>query len=129
MKRTPLTSIIILMLSITPYYSCLTSGTFSQILFFTCLMADPCASIFAVIPVFITDIFPHSVRCSIANLIYSLAAVIGGGITSIIAIKLDEHHGHSPSYILIILGSLSLITLVLFIKKENQKINRLVLVD
>lgn len=117
---------IILMLFITPYYSCLTAGTFSQILLFTCLMAIPCAAIFAVIPVFITDIFPHSLRCSIANLIYSLAAVIGGGITPILAIKLDEHHGHSPSYILIILGSINLITLILFMKKENQKINRLV---
>ncbi|HAU0967571.1 TPA: MHS family MFS transporter [Legionella pneumophila] len=127
--RIILTGIIILMLFITPYYSCLTSGTFSQILLFTCLMAIPCAVIFAVIPVFITDIFPHSVRCSITNLIYSLAAVAGGGVTPIIAIKLGEHHDHSPSYILIVLGSISLITLILFLKKDNKKTNRLLLVD
>lgn len=127
--RIILTGIITLMLFITPYFSFLTSGTFSQILLFNCVMAVPCAAIFAVIPVFITDIFPHSVRCSISNLIYSIAAVAGGGIMPIIAIKLGEHHDYSPSYILIVLGSISLIAFVFFMRKESQKTNRLLLVE
>lgn len=127
--RIILMGIVTLLLFITPHFICLTSGTFSQTLFFHCLMAIPCAAIFAVIPVFITDIFPHSVRCSIANLIYSVAACLGGGITPLIALKLGEHHNYSPSYLLIIFGVLSLITLVLFSKRENYKTNQLLLVE
>lgn len=127
--RIILMGMVTLILFIIPYFICLTSGVFSQILLFHCLMAVPCAAIFAVIPVFITDIFPHSVRCSIANLIYSVAACFGGGITPLIALKLGEHHNYSPSYLLIIFGILSLITLVLFSKRDNYKTNQLLLVE
>lgn len=127
--RIILTGIITLLLFITPYFTCLTLGTFSQILLFHCLMAIPCAGIFAVIPVFITDIFPHSVRCSITNLIYSIAACLGGGITPLIALKLGERHDHSPSYILIVFGIISLITLFIYIKVNKQKNTQLVLIE
>ncbi|KTD14347.1 MFS transporter [Legionella israelensis] len=120
---------ITLMLFIMPYFICLTTGSFSQIILFHCLMAIPCASIFAVTPVFITDIFPHSVRCSIANLIYSIAAVLGGGILPVIAIKLGQHHHYSPSYILMFIGTISLIALTLYVIKSNQNTNRLLLVE
>ncbi|MDI9817947.1 MULTISPECIES: MFS transporter [unclassified Legionella] len=127
--RIILIGIITLLLLIMPYFSCLTSGTLSQILLFHCLMAVPCASIFAVIPVFITDIFPHSVRCSIANLLYSIAACLGGGITPLIALKLSELHNHSPSYILITFGIISLITLFIYLNVNKQKNTQLVLVE
>ncbi len=127
--RIILIGMMALMLFIIPYFICLTSGIFSQILLFHCFMALPCAAIFAVIPVFITDIFPLSVRCSAANLIYSIAACFGGGITPLIALKLGEHHNQSPSYILIVFGLSSLITLLLFTKKNNQRINQLLLVN
>lgn len=125
--RIILTGIITLLLFITPYFIYLTLGTFFQILLFHCLMAIPCAAIFAIIPVFITDIFPSSVRCSITNLIYSIAACLGGGTTPLIALKLGERHDHSPSYILIVFGAVSLISLLLFTKKTKP--NQLVLVD
>lgn len=127
--RIILTGTITLMLFIIPYFANLTTGSFSQALFFHCLMAIPCASIFAVTPVFITDIFPHSVRCSIANLIYSIAAVLGGGITPLIALKLGERHNYSPSYILIVSGTISLLALGLYIRKNKQNTNRLLLVE
>lgn len=127
--RIILMGMVTLILFITPYFICLTSGTFSQILLPHCLMAIPCAAIFAVIPVFITDIFPHSVRCSIANLIYSVAACIGGGVTPLIALKLGEHHSYSPSFLLIIFGVLSLLTLVLFTERNDQKNNPFLLVE
>lgn len=127
--RIILTGTISLMLFIMPYIICLTTGSFSQILLFHCLMAIPCASIFAVTPVFITDIFPHSVRCSSANLIYSIAAVLGGGFLPVIAIKLGQHHHYSPSYILMFIGTISLIALTLYVRKNNQNTNPLVLVE
>lgn len=127
--RIILMGIVTLLLLITPYFICLTSGTFSHTILFHCLIAVPCAAIFAVIPVFITDIFPHSVRCSIANLIYSIAACLGGGLTPLIAFKLGETHDHSPSYILIIFGIISLITLFLYIKTNKQKNAQLVLIE
>ncbi len=127
--RIILTGTIALMLFIIPYFSYLTTGSFSQALVFHCLMAIPCASIFAVTPVFITDIFPHSVRCSIANLIYSVAAVLGGGITPLIALKLGERHNYSPSYILIIIGVVSLIAQTMYVKKINQNASRLLLIE
>ncbi|RUR14024.1 MFS transporter [Legionella septentrionalis] len=125
--RIILTGITTLLVFVVPYFAYLTSGTFAQILLFHCFLAIPCAAIFAVIPVFITDIFPHSVRCSITNLIYSVAACLGGGITPLIALKLGERHDHSPSYILIVFGVVSLTSLLLFTKKTKP--NQLVLVD
>ncbi|MCC5791310.1 MAG: MFS transporter [Legionellaceae bacterium] len=128
--RIILTGTITLILFIMPYIICLTTGSFSQILLFHSLMAIPCASIFAVTPVFITDIFPHSVRCSSANLIYSIAAVLGGGFLPVIAIKLgQQHHHYAPSYILMFIGAISLIALTLYVRKNNQNTNRLILVE
>jgi len=127
--RLLLAGVITLMIFIVPYFSCFTSGTFSQIVLFQGVIALPCAAIFAMTPVFITEIFPQSVRCSIANLIYSIAAIAGGGFTPWITLKLGEHYDLSPSYTLILLGSISLITLILFMKQDSQKTNRLLLVD
>ncbi|HHF7367895.1 TPA: MFS transporter [Legionella bozemanae] len=127
--RIILMGIVTLLLFIIPYFICITSGPFYQILLAHCLIAIPCAAIFAVIPVFITDIFPQSLRCSITNLIYSVAACLGGGITPLIALKLGEHHDHCPSYTLIVFGLFSLVTLILFTKKNNQQTNQLLLVD
>lgn len=123
------TAIIGLLLFVMPYFTCLTSGLFNQVLLFHCVMAVPCAAIFAVIPVFITEIFPLSLRCSIVNLIYSIAACLGGGITPIIALKLGERHDYSPSYILIVFGMMSLIALGLFMKKNAQGQNNFLLVE
>lgn len=123
--RIILTGIITLTLFITPYSLCLTSGTFSEVLLSQCLMAIPCAAIFAVIPVFITDIFPHSVRCSSANLIYSVASCFGGGLMPWVASKLGEYYNYPQSYILVVFGVLSIMALVLFTKRNNQKTNRL----
>jgi MFS transporter, MHS family, proline/betaine transporter len=123
------TAITTILLFAVPYFTYLTSGSLIQVLLFQCLIAVPCAAIFAVIPVFITEIFPLSLRCSIVNLIYSLAACLGGGITPIIALKLGERHDASPSYILIVFGMMSLTALLLYTRKTNQQINRLLLVD
>lgn len=111
------TGIVTLTLFITPHFISLTSGTFSQVLWSHCLMAIPCAAIFAVIPVFITDIFPHSVRCSSANLIYSVASCVGGGAMPWVAVKLSEHYNYSQSYILVVFGVLGLIILAAYYKK------------
>ncbi|MFO3210887.1 MFS transporter [Legionella pneumophila serogroup 2] len=127
--RLILMGIVTLLLFIIPHFICLTSGTFSEVLLLQCFMAIPCAAIFAVIPVFITDIFPSSVRCSIANLIYSVAACFGGGIVPLIALKLGEHHNQSPGLILIIFGILTLVAIMLFTKNNNQRISPLLLVD
>ena len=119
---------ILILLLITSYFQCLASGTFLQILAFHCLIGIPCASIFAVIPVFITDLFPHKVRCSTVNFIYSIAACLGGGITPLIALRLGENGNYSPSVILIVLGFISLVSLFFFIKVQ-EKVDRLVLVE
>ncbi|HAU2307374.1 TPA: MHS family MFS transporter [Legionella pneumophila] len=124
-----LIGMVTLLVSITPHFVCLASGTFLKVLLFHSLMAIPCAAIFAVTPVFITEIFPSSVRCSIANLIYSVAACVGGGIMPWIVQKLNEHHNYSQSYLLIICGVLSLTALFFFSKRDNHKSNQLLLVE
>jgi MHS family proline/betaine transporter-like MFS transporter len=127
--RILLTGITVILLFSVPYFMCLTSGSSVYVLFCECLIAVPCAAIFAVTPVFITEIFPLSLRCSIVNLIYSLAACLGGGVTPIIAIKLGARHDASPSYILLVFGMMSLIGLLLYTKKTNQQTHQLLLVD
>ncbi len=112
-----------------PYFECLSTGTFIQVLFFHVLIGIPCACIFAVTPVLITEIFPLSIRCSIANLIYSSAACIGGGITPLIALKLGSTGRYSPGFILIVLGTFSLISLSMFTKRSKRALHGLVLVE
>lgn len=127
--RIILMAMMTLLLFITPYFICLTSGKLPQILFFDCFMAIPCSAIFAIIPVFITEIFPHSVRCSISNLIYSIAACLGGGITPFVAIKLGESHHYAPAYLLVAFGILSLSALTFYNRKESYKTDEILLVE
>ncbi len=120
--------IVTLLLFVIPYFAYATSGTFIQVLVFHGLIAIPCAAIFAVVPVFITDIFPHSIRCSITNFVYSVAACLGGGITPLIALKLGERQDCSSGCILVVFGTVGLIALFFFIKRNSQKTNQLLLV-
>jgi len=121
---------VVLVVMVVPYFNVLSSGTFYQVLWFHMLIGVPCACIFAVIPVFITEIFPLSVRCSIANLIYSLAGCLGRGMTPLIALKLAKtvHRGYSPSFILVILGLICLGLLAAFLKIKTSSFRKMVLV-
>lgn len=101
-----------------PYFNVLSAGSFYQILLMHTLMAIPCASIFAVTPVLITEVFPLSIRCSITNLIYSLAACIGGGITPLIAFKLVPYGNNFPGLILVLLGSINILFMGIYLKKD-----------
>lgn len=118
----------LLLLSL-PYFSILSSGDFHQILVAHMMMAIPCASIFAVTPVLITEIFPSSIRCSITNLIYSLAACIGGGITPLIAFKLAQYANYLPGSILVILGIINIFFLAAYMRRKNDLFHKLVLVN
>jgi MHS family proline/betaine transporter-like MFS transporter len=124
-----LMAMISLLLLITPYFISLSSGNFSQILVFDCIMAIPCSAIFSTIPVFITEIFPLSVRCSIVNFLYSIAACLGGGVTPYITVKLGETFHYAPSYFLATFGLLGLLALTLYMKKENLKAQAFLLVE
>jgi len=103
-----------------PYFNLISSGTFYQVLLGHTLIAIPCASIFAVTPVFITEIFPLSIRCSITNLIYSLAACFGGGVTPLIAFKLESYNSHFPGLILVVLGGINILLLGIYLHKNNK---------
>jgi MHS family proline/betaine transporter-like MFS transporter len=127
--KTVLIGCTTLLFSSLPYFSVLSSGNFYQILLVHMMMAIPCASIFAVTPVLITEIFPLSIRCSITNLIYSLAACIGGGITPLIAFKLEQYTSYLPGSILVILGGINICFLVAYMRRENQDSFKLVLVN
>lgn len=127
-EKTILSGISFLLILAIPYFNFLSTGSFFQVLFWHVLMGIPCACIFAVIPVFITELFPLSIRCSITNLIYSLAACLGGGITPLIALKLGSKDTYSPGIILIILGIISWAFLIFFLKRKNTEYS-LVLLD
>lgn len=120
-------SVTLILLSL-PYFNLLSSGTFYQVLLAHTLMAIPCASLFAVTPVLITEIFPLSIRCSITNLIYSLAACIGGGITPLIAFRLEHYINYFPGLILVILGTINILLLQIYMKRNNQLPSSLILV-
>ncbi|MCX7118214.1 MAG: MFS transporter [Legionellales bacterium] len=125
------TGIISLLMLVVPYFSILSSGTFLQVILFHTLIAIPCACIFAVTPVFITEIFPLSIRCSITNLIYSLAACLGGGVTPLIALTLGHNSqtGYGPSFILVILGVISLGLLGMMMRRCRSGITQPMLVS
>ena len=127
--KTVLMGCITLSLLSLPYFSVLSSGNFYQILVAHTMMAIPCASIFAVTPVLITEIFPLSIRCSITNLIYSLAACIGGGITPLIAFKLVQYESYLPGSILVILGGINIFFLAAYMRRKHSFPPRLVLVN
>ena len=127
--KTILMGCITLSLLSLPYFSVLSSGNFYQILVAHTMMAIPCASIFAVTPVLITEIFPLSIRCSITNLFYSLAACIGGGITPLIAFKLVQYESYLPGSILVILGGINIFFLAAYMRRKHSFPPRLVLVN
>lgn len=112
-----------------PYFSVLSSGSFYQVFMAHTMIAIPCASIFAITPVLITEIFPLSIRCSITNLIYSLAACIGGGITPLIAFKLEQYASYLPGSILVILGGINLFFLTAYMKRKHSFPPKLMLVN
>ena len=127
--KTVLMGCITLSLLSLPYFSVLSSGNFYQILVAHTMMAIPCASIFAVTPVLITEIFPLSIRCSITNLIYSLAACIGGGITPLIAFKLVQYESYLPGSILVILGGINIFFLPAYMRRKHGLPPKLMLVN
>lgn len=127
--KTVLMGCITLSLLSLPYFSVLSLGNFYQILVAHTMMAIPCASIFAVTPVLITEIFPLSIRCSITNLIYSVAACIGGGITPLIAFKLVQYESFLPGSILVILGGVNIFFLAAYMRRKHSLPPRLVLVN
>jgi MFS transporter, MHS family, proline/betaine transporter len=120
-------STTLLLLSM-PYFNLLLTGTFYQVLLAHTLIAIPCASIFAVSPVLITEIFPLSIRCSITNLIYSLAACIGGGVTPLIAFRLESYNSCFPGLILVVLAGINILLLGTYLRKNNKVKSSLILV-
>ena len=122
-------SIIFLLMMIIPYYVYLSTGNFYEILFCHLLIGIPCASIFSITPVFITELFPLSIRCASAGLIYSIAACFGGGITPLLALFLSHsvYGSHSPWIVLLFPGLLSLIVLFCLKFKDDNQVVRLTL--
>lgn len=122
--------ITLLLLAIMPYFVLISSGTFLQVLLIHMFIGIPCACVFSLTPVLITEIFPLSVRCSIAGLLYSLAACLGGGVTPLLAFKLANnlHGDYYLSFIILISGCISLIALGILNKKNKKNVMRLRLV-
>ena len=104
-----------------PYFYIASTGSFYQILLAHMLTAIPCAIIFAVTPVLITEIFPLSVRCSITNLVYSLAACIGGGITPLITFQITSYGNSLPGLIPVVLGSINIVFIGIYLKQKSKK--------
>ena len=104
-----------------PYFIFLSSGLFMQVLIGHMMIAIPCACLFAITPVLITEIFSTSIRCSVTSLLYSVSSCLGGGITPLVALKLSKNTANSyqPAFMLIMLGIISLLFLMAFMKKNN----------
>lgn len=122
-----------LLVLILPYFNWLSTGSFSQVLIAHILVGIPAAALFAVIPVFITELFPLAIRCSITNFIYSIAVCLGGGITPVLALNLAGQGvgRYFPSLIIIILGFINFIFMAIFYlkyKKNRPFLNQLYLV-
>lgn len=126
--KTIMPGIIALTLFSMPYFNLLSTGTFYQVLLGHMIIAIPCANLFSVTSVLITERFPLSVRCSITNFIYSLAACFGGGVTPLIALKLREYGNAMPGMILVALGFISLSLLGYSIRKNTRWEKSLMLV-
>lgn len=112
---------IALLTMIIPYYLSISTGSFYQSLIAQLIIAVPCAGIFSITPVIITEIFPLQIRCSSTGLIYSLATCFGGGITPLIALKISSslHSSYSPGLLLMLPGLLSLISLFVLSTKKH----------
>ena len=113
---------LVLLVMIVPYYLCISTGNFYDLLIAHLLIAIPCAGIFSITPVIITEIFPLQIRCSSTGLIYSVAVCFGGGLTPLLALKLTHslYGSYSPGLILIIPGLLSLVALLVLNTKKQD---------
>lgn len=83
-------SITTFSLSIFPYFFAIFNGSNYLVFFAQTLISIPCAAIFAITPVFITEIFPVNVRCSVSGFLYSLSSSIGGGLYPIFLINMTK---------------------------------------
>lgn len=121
--------IIGLVFIIVPYFFNVLLGSYYQVLCFHLLIAIPCACVFSIVPVLITELFPVTIRCSVTGFLYSIAAAIGGGMIPIVALKLIKRPFglYLLSTMIIVLGILCLLQLkALVLRKENIKNFKLV---
>ncbi|EHL30532.1 MFS transporter [Legionella drancourtii] len=123
--------IITLLLIIVPYFIAISSNGFYRILISHILIAIPCACIFSVTPVLITEIFPLNVRCSITGFIYSVAACLGGGIVPILAFKLSnmQYGKYLLSLVIVTIGWACLLGLIALHSKRRKCVYELTLVN
>jgi MFS transporter, MHS family, proline/betaine transporter len=127
--KTLIFGVISLNFAIIPYFIGISSGSFFQVLLLHTVIGVPCACIYSLTPVLITEIFPLSIRCSSVGLIYSLAACLGGGVTPLLAFKISNSYGnYAPAFILLICGLSCLLFLTLLYAKNVKYINKLQLV-
>ena len=115
-------ALLSLLLLILPYFIYISKGNLLQIAAVHMIVAVPSALIFGLTPTLITEIFPLSVRCSIAGLIYSISSCLAGGLTPLLAIYLANNLSlqYAPSGLLIISTILGLFILIKLRKKTTS---------
>jgi MHS family proline/betaine transporter-like MFS transporter len=111
-----------ILLIIIPYLITIYSGTLFQVTLAHLLIAFPCACVFSITPVLITEIFPIEIRCTLTGIIYSVASCLGGGLTPIIAFRLakNEHGPYLLGLFLLLTGYFCFLGLILLISKQKN---------
>jgi MHS family proline/betaine transporter-like MFS transporter len=124
MARTKLLpfAIMTLLALLIPYFHAITSSQLYPLILVYVLVAIPCACIFSVTPVLITELFPVSIRCATVGFLYALAASLGGGLLPYVAFKLlDFPHGLFYLYLLLmVIACFCLVGLVLIHFKRKR---------
>ena len=103
-------SILALLILVFPYCLIISSGKFYLIFIAHLIVAVPCACIFSVTPVLIAELVPITIRCATIGAIYSIAVILGGGITPLLALKFSKF-AYLLSLLLLIPGVVSLFLL------------------
>ena len=113
-------SISLLSVIILPYFSFIKISSFYNILIYHMLLGIPCAGIFSIVPTFISEIFPISIRCSIVGFIYPIAVFFGGGLIPFLVFKLNNILGEQYIGLLVtVIGISSLVTLLTLKLKKH----------
>jgi MHS family proline/betaine transporter-like MFS transporter len=95
---------VMLLVMFYPFFYILHAGTFHMLVFMQACMAIPTAIFSATVPVFLTELFPLNLRCTLLSMIYSIAASLFGGLVPLASLYLIQYTNNPMAPLLIVLG-------------------------
>ncbi len=90
-----------------PYFYFLSNNNFNLLLLFQSLISIPAGAYYATVPVFLAEMFPINLRCTVLSTLYASAASLAAGLTPLLSLMLlkNTNNAVSPTLLIFVLIS------------------------